>query len=123
MQLSTGMQGHHAVLRLQELPGGRGQHIGIHMTTVDADLRSQHFSRPVERSIALQAEQRLPALPGQQPAQMAFAGTPVQPFAGRLLPLAGGAISEPGDLLPFASGKVARQPLRYLGRLCPAPIR
>src|SRR5690606_23797004 len=58
----------------------------------------------------------LAGLPCQQPAQMALAGTPVQPVRCRLLPAMTDARGEMGDLLPFAAGNVTAE------QVCSLPL-
>src|SRR5690606_6916350 len=116
VQLPTGMQCHNAVLGLQLRPAVRVKHIGIHMAAAYPQLTPQLYALSVELRIALKAGQWLAGLPCQQPAQMALAGTPVQPVRCRLLPAMTDARGEMGDLLPFAAGNVTAQ------QVCSLPL-
>jgi len=83
------------------------------MLRINLQPRTQLGAGAVQFSIPLQVADRATALPGQQPAQMALAGTPVDPAFNRRRRARGGYRSKAGNLLPLAAGDVTVQQLGH----------
>ncbi len=109
MQLTTGMQRQHLLLRCQHRAALNCQHVSMNKTLRDLKLTSQRAAISTELLLPFNTGYWPVKLPGQQPAQMAFSGTPFQHWqlAGRQL--AGKSV----NLLQLTSGNAISQPERH----------
>ncbi len=111
MQFAASVRGHWRMPGKQALGAVRGQHILAEVVGGEPQAVAQALSVGDQRGIVFEAGQRLPRM-GQQAAQMALAGAPVEPVDDRP-----GELQAPGeqaDLLPLASRYVDVEAVRCL---------
>ncbi len=117
VQVAAGVQGHGGLAGLQVAGGAFGEHVLLDVHGAQPQAVAQALAVADQRKVALQAQQRLPAM-GQQAPEVALAGAPVQPLHGGRGEVQ--AAGEGLDLLPFAPGHVdlelRRQPGQRVGR-------
>ena len=88
MQFAAGMQRHRGVPGVQLAGGIDGQHILLQVAGIELQPGTERGAGLHQRGIVFQTGQRGTAM-GQPAAEMALAGAPVQPVAGRLLEIQG----------------------------------